>query len=150
MKSKYMIAAGLCLSFCAHAEIYKSVDSQGHVTYSNVPNKGAIKLDLEPLSVIPALKPKTKAETPSEFPRVDGDTQKKRDDTRSKLLGQELEAEQKLLTEAQLALKEGEAVRLGGEKNYQKYLDRVQKLKDEVTLHEKNIEALNKELAGIK
>jgi hypothetical protein len=145
-----MIAAGLCLSFGVHAEIYKSVDSQGHVTYSNVPAKGAVKLDLEPLSVVPGLKPKPKSETPSEFPKVDGDTQKKRDDTRHKLLDQELEAEQKLLAEAQQALKEGEATRLGGEKNYQKYLDRVQKLKDEVTLHEKNIEALNKELAGIK
>ena len=32
--------------------------------------------------------------------------------------------------------------------NYQKYLDRVQKLKDEVALHEKNVAALQKELSG--
>ena len=43
-----------------------------------------------------------------------------------------------------------EATRLGDERNYQKYLDRVQGLKDNVALHEKNVEALNKELAGIR
>jgi len=144
-----MVVVALSLSLPANAEIYKHVDAEGHVTYSNVPTKGATKLDLEPLSVIPAPKPKTSgAATPEGFPKVDSETQKKRDDTRQKLLEQELAAEQKLLAEAQTALKEGEAVRLGDERNYQKYLDRIQKLKDNVTLHEKNIEALNRELAG--
>lgn len=150
MKSKCLIAAALSLSFGAHAEIYKTIDAEGHVTYSNVPSKGAIRLDLEPLPTFPSVKPKPRTETPDSFPRVDGGTQKKRDEARHKLLEQELEDEQKLLAEAREALKEGEAVRLGGERNYQKYLDRVQKLKDDVTLHEKNIEALNKELATIK
>ena len=31
----------------AKAEIYKSVDEDGRVTYSNVPSKGAQKLNLE-------------------------------------------------------------------------------------------------------
>jgi len=147
MKLKSMVAVAFSLSLAAHAEIYKQVDAEGHVTYSNVPTKGAAKLDLEPLSVIPATKPKA-AGTPAGFPKVDAETQKKRDDTRQKLLEDELAGEQKLLAEAQKALKDGEAVRLGDERNYQKYLDRIQKLKDDVTLHEKNIEALNRELAG--
>ena len=147
MKLKSLVATAFLASLAAHAEIYKQVDDKGHVTYSNVPTKGATKLDLEPLSVIPAPKPKAAA-TPAGFPKVDSETQKKRDDTRQKLLEDELAGEQKLLAEAQKALKEGEAVRLGSEHNYQKYLDRIQKLKDNVTLHEKNIEALNKELAG--
>jgi hypothetical protein len=149
MSLKSVVIVAFSLSLPAYAEIYKHVDADGHVTYSNVPTKGATKLDLEPLSVIPAPKPKaTGAATPEGFPKVDSETQKKRDDTRQKLLEQELAAEQKLLAEAQAALKEGEAVRLGDEHNYQKKIDRVQKLKDDVTLHEKNIEALNRELAG--
>ncbi|HUW49452.1 MAG TPA: DUF4124 domain-containing protein [Sulfuricella sp.] len=140
----------LLLSQGAYADIYKRVDENGHVTYSNAPFKGARKLDISPIpaSAPPKLKPS--AATPQNFPRVDGETQKKRDESRRGILEQELAAEQKLLEEARKALAEGEAVRLGGERNYQKYLDRVQGLKDNVTLHEKNIEALNKEIAGIR
>jgi hypothetical protein len=47
-------------------------------------------------------------------------------------------------------LTEQESVRLGDERNYQKYLDRVQSFKDKVALHERNIEALNKELAKLR
>ena len=150
MKTLPLLFFSLFLAQAAHAEIYKLVDENGRVTYSNIPLKGAKKLNLEPISTIAPPKPKPSAATPPDFPRVDSETQKKRDDTRRGILEQELAAEQKLLEEAKKALTEGEAVRLGSERNYQKYLDRVQGLKDNVTLHEKNIEALNKELAGIR
>lgn len=112
---------------CAHAEIYKHVDAQGRVTYSNVPMKGATKLNLEPLNTVPASRPKTSVSSPSGFPKVDGDTQKKRDDTRRTILEEELVAEEKLLAES-TKLKDAKAV----------------------TLHEKNVAALKKELANIK
>lgn len=145
----FIILFGLHLS--AYAEIYKYVDENGRVTYSNIAKKGAKKLDLEPISTISGTKPKSASSpTPSSFPKVDGETQRKRDDVRRRLLEEELANEQKQLAAAQQALKEGEGVRLGNEKNYQKYLDRVQGLKDEVTAHEKNLEALQKELAGTK
>src|SRR5574340_1200344 len=149
MRNTLLICAGLLLCQAAYADIYKLVDENGRVTYPNVPIKGAKKLNLEPISTIPASKPKA-VSTPQNFPRVDNETQKKRDDTRRTILEQELGAEQKLLEEARKNLAEGEATRLGGERNYQKYLDRVQGLKDSVTLHEKNIDALNKELAGVR
>lgn len=111
----------------AHAEIFKHVDAQGRVTYSNVPMKGATKLNLEPLNTVPATKPKASAPSPSGFPKVDGDTQKKRDDTRRKILEEELAAEEKLLAEAT-----------------------IQKDVPATALHEKNVAALKKELANIK
>lgn len=140
----------LLLSPAAYADIYKRVDENGHVTYSNAPLKGGKKLYISPIPESASPKSKPAAATPQNFPRVDAETQKKRDDSRRVILEQELAAEQKLLEEARKALAEGEAVRLGSERNYQKYLDRVQGLKDEVTLHEKNVEALNKEIAGIR
>lgn len=147
---KYLpwLLTALCAAGAAHAEIYKSVDADGRVTYSNIPSKGAAKLNLEPLTTVAP--PKPKAATPAGFPKVDGETQKKRDDTRRKILEDELAAEEKLLAEAKRNLAEGEATRLGDERNYQKYLDRVQGLKDEVALHEKNLEALRKELAATR
>lgn len=140
--------SGLALlgSAPAWAEIYKYVDKDGHVTYSNVPIKGAKKINLDPLNTVPA----TRAKAPSNFPSVDAETQRKRDDTRRKILDDELAAERKQLEEARKALAEQEGQRLGGERNYQKYLDRVQPYKDTVTLHEKNVEALQKEIANLK
>ena len=41
-------------------------------------------------------------------------------------------------------------MRLGSEQNYQKKLDRLQPFQDRVDLHRRNIEALNKELQGLR
>ena len=43
-----VLLTALMLPLLAHAEIYKIVDANGNVTYSNVKIKGAKKLDLEP------------------------------------------------------------------------------------------------------
>ena len=40
-------------------------------------------------------------------------------------------------------------MRLGDERNYQKYLDRIQGLKDNVALHERNVDALRKEISKL-
>lgn len=132
----------------AWADIYKKVDEDGRVTYSNVPSKGAQKLNLEPLNTVPASKPKS--QSPDNFPRVDSDTQKGRDYTRRQILENELVQEMNQLEEAKKALAEGQDTRLGSERNYQRYLDRVQKLKDAVAEHEKNIDALREEIAGFR
>ncbi len=150
MKTTLLIFISLFLGQAAHADIYMSVDENGRKTYTNFPKKGAKKLDLDPPSLMAAPKPRAQTATPPGFPRVDGETQKQRDGTRRSILEQELAAERILLDEARKTLAEGEATRLGDERNYQKYLDRVQGLKDNVTRHEKNVEALNKELAGVR
>lgn len=153
MNKGFLILLGAGLCFSAHAEIYKIIDANGKITYSNIPTKGAQRLNLEPLSTVSGGKPRSASvnnSTPANFPKVDGETQKKRDDMRRKLLNDELAAEMKHLGEAKLALSDGENVRLGNERNYQKYLDRVQGLRENVALHEKNIAALQKELANLK
>lgn len=132
----------------AWADIYKKVDEDGRVTYSNVPSKGAQKLNLEPLNTVPASKPKP--QSPDNFPRVESDTQKGRDYTRRQILENELVQEMNQLEEAKKALAEGQETRLGSERNYQRYLDRVQKLKDTVADHQKNIDALRVEIAEFR
>jgi hypothetical protein len=133
----------------AWADIYKKVDEDGRVTYSNVPSKGAQKLNLEPLNTVPASKPKS--QSPDNFPRVDSDIQKGRDYKRRQILENELAQEMNQLEESRKAVAEGQETRLGDERhNYQKYLDRVQRLKDVVAEHEKNIDALREEIAGFR
>jgi hypothetical protein len=142
----------LCVSpFLAQAEIYKAVDADGHVTYSSSPIKGGKKLNLEPL---PTMKPTSPSS--SGFPKVDGETQRGRDDTRRKILQDELDAEQKLFESANQALTEAESnpeVFKGQDgrtyRNVAKYDEKIKPLQEQVDLHKKNIEALKSELSKL-
>ncbi len=87
--------------------------------------------------------------TPSGFPKVDAGTQKGRDDLRRKVLTEELATEEQLLGEARIAYGNGSPPPTPEEQAVpQKYADRLAKLRQAVSLHEKNIEALKKELAA--
>jgi hypothetical protein len=89
------------------------------------------------------------AATPSGFPKVDAATQKGRDDIRRKVLSEELATERMLLDDARVAYANGAPAQLPEEAHMpQKYAERIAKLKQAVSLHEKNIEALQKELAA--
>lgn len=143
-----------CLLFAgyAQADIYKRVDADGHVTYSSVPMKGAKKLDLGPLPTMSPYK-----ESDSEFSQVTKATQKRRDEERRKILEDELAGEQKLLDEAQQNLKDAEdnpKVYRGADgktyRNVAAYDEGVKTAQDQVTLHERNIEALKAELSRYK
>jgi hypothetical protein len=141
----------------AQAVLCKYVDDNGHVTYSDSPVKGARKescIEAPPAPPAPARAPSaapSAAPAPSGgLPNVDPATQRKRDDSRRKILEDELAVEEKALADARKALAEGEATRLGGERNYQRYLDRVQGLKDRVAQHERNVGALRQELSNLR
>lgn len=152
----------LALLACAPAwaETCKYEDADGRVIYSNTPNnppKGAKKIRcFEDPKPAPAPEPKAAGDAPpaknaenKDFPKVDGKTQKKRDDERRRILEVELATEQKALDSAKKALEEQEAVRTGGERNYAKFLERVQPFRDTVTTHERNIEAIKREIANL-
>lgn len=128
----------------AGAEIYKFVDENGRVTYTNIPRKGATKLDIGE----PTPAPRNRANPgPGNFPRVDAQTQRQRDDLRRRILEDELASEQRALAEARRALQEGEAARLPEEAgNPQKTQERLKRLREAVALHERNIAALRREL----
>jgi hypothetical protein len=147
MKRCLLLPLVLAASLPAQGEIYKFVDENGRVTYTNIPRKGAIKLDIGT-----AEPPRARANAgPGNFPKVDNQTQKKRDDLRRQILEDELANEQRALAEARKALQEGEATRLPEEAaNPQKYQERIRRLKETVALHERNIAALRKELALIR
>ncbi len=84
-------------------------------------------------------------------PKVDAGTQKGRDDVRRKVLSEELATEEKLLTEARTAYADGAPAALPEEKaDVEKYRERIARLRQAVGMHEKNVEALKKELASIK
>ncbi len=148
-------AAGL-LALPAWADVYKCVDGEGHVTYTNDKSRASgckLLASEAPVNSVPSRTPSSPkplaAPAAGGFPSVSGDQQKARDGERRRILQTELENENASLEAARKALSEGEAVRLGDERNYQKYLDRIQGLKDNVALHERNVDALRKELSKL-
>jgi hypothetical protein len=87
--------------------------------------------------------------TPSTFPKVDAGTQKSRDDLRRRVLMDELASEEKLLAEAKSAYGDGSPPPLPEERSSaQKYADRITRLRQAVQLHERNVDALKRELAA--
>jgi len=130
--------------------LYKCTDSSGHTAYTNqkAPGKNCTVLSQDKPVTTFAAPPKAKPNTPTPegFPRVNSETQKNRDNDRRKILEDELRTEQAKLEDAKKELAEQEAVREGGEKNYQRVLDRLKPYQESVQLHERNIESLQKEL----
>lgn len=166
---KYLYLAGfvsgLFIAATVQAAIYKNVDANGHITYSNVPSKGASRLDIDAPSSYgnatgnnAAGSPRrAKTPTPANFPRVDQETQTQRDSKRKQILQDELEVEKKALAEAKKAYAEGESVpevyRAADGKTFRnvpKFEEKMQRLKADVTAHENNVQLLQKELDAIK
>ena len=143
----------------AQADIYKCADADGHVTYSNVATKNCKKLNLDPVNATPAAKAAPRTPTPATFPRVDDSTQKSRDTDRRRILESELAAEQKNLEQAKKDLAEQEALVLPNERmqfkggagiSGGKVEERIQPFRDKAALHERNIEAIRKEIANLR
>lgn len=140
----------------AQADIFKCTDKDGHVTFSNVQSKGCSRLNLDPISTVPASKAAPKTPTPSSFPKVEENAQKARDNDRRKILEQELAAEKKSLEDAKKRLADAEANpmpedrNVGGTINLGKMQERLQPLRDQIQLHERNLEAIQKEMSNLR
>jgi hypothetical protein len=119
-------------------DMYRCATESGAFSYFNVPGGGGERAT-------------PKAPTPAGYPRVDPDTQKGRDGVRRKVLTDELATEEKLLAEARTAYADGAPVPLPEERaDAEKYRARIARLRQATAVHEKNIEALKKELAAVK
>ncbi|HEY2628946.1 MAG TPA: DUF4124 domain-containing protein [Usitatibacter sp.] len=199
---KIVWIAGLTLiasSAFAQTTIYKQVDETGHVTYSNKPMKGAVVLDLEPLTQVPGTplvksvvtlqrEDGTRAEEPkadvakldvvksdakpvmTATLSVEPQLQKKRDNDRRRILEDELSREEQSLTDVRDSLIQERtnptlvaAVRTAQQAqdpsptqmaemraNIDKASGRIRGLQSTASEHEKNIEALKKELGALK
>ena len=129
------------LSCTTQSGVYKHVDENDNVTYSNTPLKGSKKLSLPPLIVMPRADSESKARAP----KPSGNYNEKP----RKIVKKMIFDETKLLAEKKREYNDGKPERFGSERNYQRYLDRIQRLKDEIMLHEENIKALEIELQDL-
>ena len=145
------------LAPAAQAQIYRCQSPDGTPLYQNSPGKNCKPMDLPSLTTIPSPRtpaPAARATTanaaPTDVPRVDASAQRSRDSDRKRILEDELGREQARLEQVREEYNGGEPERLGNERNYQKYLDRVARLKDDITRSETGVASLRRELEGVK
>ncbi len=157
----------LALSSSAFADIYKRIDADGHVTYSNSKTKGATRLDFDPdANTIANDRPKPNSSgnkrtaTPEGFPKVDKQTQSQRDGKRQDILQNELDSEKVALEEAKKAYAEGESKPEVYQKrnangttstfrNVPKFDEKLKSLQADIDSHQNNIDLLQKELNSL-
>ena len=128
-------------------EIYKCWDANGRPLYTSDKRDTQGKqceLVSREINVVPAPKP------PKPFPRESASDRASAKERQRAILEKELATEQQLLAKAQAELAEQEAIRTGDERNYARVLERLQPYRDSVETHQKNIEALRRELANLE
>lgn len=125
------------------ADVYKCVTATG-VVYSEKKEANAqCTVVTAPINVIPAAKfsPPPSKNSESEG----GEKAEKKDVPKGKIAEQE-----RALAEAKKALAEQEAIRIGGEQNYQKALDRLKPYQDKVAELEAALAKLREEQSKAK
>ncbi len=172
MKNNLPLLAALLLVFSGNvcADIYKRVDADGRVTYSNIKTKDATRLELDPdANIISNDKQKRSADgtstskrvaSPEGFPKVDKNTQNQRDAKRQDILQSELDSEKSALEQAKKAYAEGaNQPEMSRKKNANgstttfrnagKLDEKIKTLQADVDNHENNIKLLQKELDAL-
>ena len=152
-RSPFTLVLALAAFYAQADTLYKCTDADGHTTYTNQKTNAkncTVLIQDKPVSTFAPPKTRANTPTPSEFPKVSPEAQKNRDGDRRKIIEDEMSVERKKLDEARQSLAEQEAQRVGGEKNYQKYLERIKPFQDEVDLHQRNVDSLQKELGNLK
>lgn len=136
--------------------IWRCVDASGKTHVTNVKDETVGKdckvIQTQRINVLPPQTPAPKpaAKSPVGFPKESSGERANARDRQRATLESELASEEALLAKAKAELAEQESVRNGDEKNYAKVLERLQKYKDNVELHEKNASELRKELGKLK
>ena len=145
-----VVISGVLGATAAHAqltEIYKCYDENGRPLYtSDKRDTRGKKCELvsREVNVVPA--PPARS---ASFPKESSSQRANAKDRQREILQKELVSEQQLLAKAQKDLADQEAIRTGDERNYARVLERLQPYKDSVETHQKNIEALQRELTNL-
>ena len=105
-----------------------------------------------PVTIVQTTRPRPAASAPAARPadaKVDPAAQRERDSDARRILGEELRREEQRLDELRKEYKNGQPERLGSERNYQRYLDRVAEMRAAVERKEADVAALRRELAKL-
>jgi hypothetical protein len=146
------LTLGLAAHDAARAQtetIWNCKDASGRTHVTNLKEDTVGKecrvIQQQRVTVVPATRSKSPAGFPKESASERVTSKSKQRDT----LEQELTQEESMLADARKKLSEQEAVRSGSEKTDTRVLERLETYKDTVEAHEKNVEALKRELSNL-
>ena len=143
-----------CASTGARADdMYKCIDEHGATTFTNTGStRGCTKLNVDPVVIPKLVTPAQRQQTssPGGFPKVDAATQKSRDSDRRRILEDELRDKEAQLADLKREYNNGEPERQGNERNYQRYLDRTEKLKSDIARAESDIASIRNEIGKVQ
>lgn len=127
----------------AQTNIYKHVDKDGNITFTNRRIPNAEKISIASYSRNSGSSP-TRLQSNGNAPRVKDTTQKERDTTRRQILQKELITEEKHFTETRTHLDQ-----FSNNPDAGSFQEKIVQLKNKLFLHQRNITALKKELARL-
>lgn len=134
--------------------MWRCRDRDGKTEFTNVKSSTAgreCRLVEQRVTVVPtpqkSARSATRNRTPAKYPKETSTKRASAKEKQRQILERELEQERGLLGKSKSALAEQEAVRYGDEKNYARVLARLKPYQDTVEVHQKNVEALERELA---
>jgi len=152
------LAMTALVALAAHAqqppvtEIFKCKGADGHWTYTN-DRRDAEKLKCEvvtrQVNVAPATKAPPASPRSNNFPKESATDRASARERQREILEKELSTEQAALAKARQDLTAQEQIRTGDERNYSRVEERLRPYKDSIETHEKNIDALKRELANL-
>jgi hypothetical protein len=133
------------------------------ITEREAKEKNCRTIEGAPVTIVQTPKPAARSNSPIASPsrdgragdgrssdaRVDPNAQRQRDSDARRLLEAELKREEARLADMQKEFNSGEPERQGGERNYQKYADRVADMRSAITRKEEDIAAIKRELAKL-
>jgi len=118
-------------------------------------DKGCRTIEGTPITIVQTAKPRPTGSAPAAEGarngegRVDAGQQRVRDDERRRVLQTELRQAEERLAAAQKDFNNGQGERRGDERNYQRYLDRMAELKDNIARYEADVQALKREISKL-
>ena len=125
-------------------------DYHNTITAREAEKMGCRKVEGAPVTVIQSSRPRastaTTAATTASGVKVDPVAQRARDSDARRILESELKSEETKLAAMEKEFNGGQPERLGDEKNYQKYLDRVAEMRSAIERKQIDIAALRREI----
>ena len=152
--ARIVLTLGLVVAAPALAQvetIWSCKDANGRTHVTNLKEDTVGKecriVQQQRVTVVPAARPGAKS--PAGFPKESSSDRASAKAKQRDTIERELTQEESMLSDARRKLAEQEAIRGGDEKNYARVLERLKPFQDTVEVHEKNVEALKRELNNL-
>jgi hypothetical protein len=151
-----LLAVASVASWAQTRTVYRCPNNvyTSEITDKEAKDRGCRTIENAPITIVAPPKPRPLAGTPPTARaegegKVDSREQRARDSDARKILEAELKKDEDALAAMQKEFNNGEPERQGGERNYQKYLDRVEEMRSAITRKQADIAALKRELAKL-